>query len=212
LKTITVAGHEIQIAGNDGDFGADWHVIEKYWKPTKGQVCLDVGCGPGLWSLVSLACGATCYAIDASRLALSMLIDQALLNCYTGLFVVPTAIYNRSGPIWFSTNRLAKEEEVGQWVPCTTLDELFNDQWVDWINMDVEGVEYEVILGAKELLSRCKPNMIIEVHRGVSMEKIVELIKSTGEYDLQTLHCGAINKEGTKFTAQEDFLIAKRMQ
>jgi hypothetical protein len=34
---------------------------------------------------------------------------------------------------------------------------------VDWIKIDVEGAEYEVLLGLEETLSRFKPKLIIEV-------------------------------------------------
>lgn len=48
-----------------------------------------------------------------------------------------------------------------RWAPCMTLDSLKLPQ-VDLLKIDVEGLECEVIAGARETIERCKPVVIIE--------------------------------------------------
>lgn len=46
-------------------------------------------------------------------------------------------------------------------VPTITIDSLELDR-VDWIKIDTEGTEADVLKGAKETIERCKPNLIVE--------------------------------------------------
>jgi FkbM family methyltransferase len=49
-------------------------------------------------------------------------------------------------------------------VDVTTLDDLFKNQDPDLIKIDVEGAEYRVLLGAREILKRGKSRFLVEVH------------------------------------------------
>lgn len=48
-------------------------------------------------------------------------------------------------------------------IPVVTLDELV-DEHVDLLKIDVEGMEIDVLLGARQLISRSRPLILIEVH------------------------------------------------
>lgn len=48
-------------------------------------------------------------------------------------------------------------------VPITKLDEQFGDDNVDFIKIDVEGFELNVLLGGAGLIDRCKPALMVEV-------------------------------------------------
>jgi FkbM family methyltransferase len=51
-------------------------------------------------------------------------------------------------------------------VPNVRLDDMFNAKScnIGLIKIDVEGAEMDVLRGAEEMLKRCKPNLVIEVH------------------------------------------------
>jgi FkbM family methyltransferase len=46
--------------------------------------------------------------------------------------------------------------------PGNVLNEL-SVKYVDWIKVDIEDSEYEVLLGLRETLKRCNPEVIAEV-------------------------------------------------
>jgi FkbM family methyltransferase len=60
-------------------------------------------------------------------------------------------------------------------IPCITIDSLEMER-VDLIKIDVEGMELDVIAGAKETLARCKPVIMAEFAK-VGLEKITETLQ-----------------------------------
>jgi FkbM family methyltransferase len=48
-------------------------------------------------------------------------------------------------------------------VPCFRVDDLIpNNKRIDFVKIDVQGAEYNVILGASELIRRCRPTIVSE--------------------------------------------------
>jgi FkbM family methyltransferase len=58
----------------------------------------------------------------------------------------------------------SKVEDVGVDVPCIPLDELFADNPVTLIKMDIEGAEYNALLGARAIIKRDHPVLAICVY------------------------------------------------
>ncbi|MCS7188987.1 MAG: FkbM family methyltransferase [Bacteroidia bacterium] len=79
------------------------------------------------------------------------------------------------------------ESERGE-ILGVSLDEVFRFfqlPRVDWMKVDVEGVELEVLQGAKHILSYCKPHIWMGIHH--SMAKVKEALQSLG-YTIKALH------------------------
>lgn len=71
--------------------------------------------------------------------------------------------------------------------PCFKLDTLVESLKLEptFVKIDVEGAEYQVLLGMQETLSKYHPTLMIEIHpqwqaTGASVEKIYSLMKSHG--------------------------------
>ena len=49
-------------------------------------------------------------------------------------------------------------------VDARALDDVLSSyNKIDWIKIDVEGAEYETLCGLKQMISKCRPKIIIEV-------------------------------------------------
>jgi len=78
----------------------------------------------------------------------------------------PQAVSNREGQVTFYYGKSAEEGSLlghdmnfnplsaSSTIQCTTLDSYFKDKRVDFIKLDVEGAEWDVFEGAKELLKQ----------------------------------------------------------
>lgn len=79
----------------------------------------------------------------------------------------------------YSSNGTSSALEVGVTgdlvARCITLDEIIGDDDVTFIKMDIEGAEYKALMGAKQTILRCKPNLAICVYH--KSEDIYELTK-----------------------------------
>jgi hypothetical protein len=73
-------------------------------------------------------------------------------------------------------------------VEADTLDNLLKSRGittVNWIKIDVEGAEYEVLKGAREILSANKPiSILVEVHGKDTYGPTIELLRSNN-FDIE---------------------------
>ncbi len=151
-----------------GDENLYWHdvpVMNRHWGVGPGRVVVDVGCGPGTWTLVALAAGARVHAFDPKECSRTLLRRQVELNGYEGLTLVPYGVWSHGGRLPFSANSYVEgaPESVTEVV---SLDDYFytRPDKVDAVNIDAEWAEREVVQGARSLLARDRPRLIIEVH------------------------------------------------
>jgi hypothetical protein len=64
-------------------------------------------------------------------------------------------------------------------VQCVALDDAIPDFNPTFVKMDIEGAEYEAILGGRAIIQRCSPDLAISVyHRIEHMWEIPLLIKN----------------------------------
>jgi len=74
---------------------------------------------------------------------------------------------------------LIKEYEI-KTIKLDDLIKNINLSKVDWIKIDVDGSEYEVILGSMNTLKLFKPKLIIEIHDQEIGNKILKILKDLG--------------------------------
>jgi len=72
-------------------------------------------------------------------------------------------------------SRLVKGTKIAK---CITMDEILKDKYVSYIKMDIEGAEYRALLGAKDIIKRCKPNLAICIyHKPEDIYDITKMLK-----------------------------------
>lgn len=105
---------------------------------------------------------------------------------YTGIEIIPKGLWNEEKTLKFLLNDSESKiiDKVGKGInviPVTTLDKAFNGEPVTFIKMDIEGSEYNALLGAKNTIIQYKPKLAISVYH--KPEDIIEIPKLLLEYN-----------------------------
>jgi FkbM family methyltransferase len=169
---------------------------------SKGGVVLDIGSHIGLFSIVAsrlVESSGKVYAFEPSPTTFSILKKTiAINNVDKSVFPFQKAVGANEGTIQFyisndsidNSNSLVKylsdRELKGIDVAITTTDIFVQEQQInkiDFIKIDVEGAEYDTLMGAKNTLLKFRPNCMVGIHplaikaKGDDLNKIYELIK-----------------------------------
>lgn len=94
--------------------------------------------------------------------------------------IVPKGASDENGKLCFSGNGTAGAcvESGDDFIEVATIDSTVNSE-IDFIKMDIEGSEYNALLGAKESIQRYNPILAICVyHRRDDLFRIPQLIRS----------------------------------
>lgn len=144
---------------------------------------MDIGANLGLYTLLAsrlIPRDGRIVAFEASPIEYSKLSWTIQRNRLSNVEAVAAAVSDECGTATIhqslagagALNRLDRPAKTsGQWqevqVPKTTLDAwaaTHDDVAIDLIKVDVEGHEFAVLEGAKALLQRCRPIILIEVN------------------------------------------------
>jgi FkbM family methyltransferase len=141
-------------------------IRDKYWNPEQGDRVIDVGARYGSYTLPALAAGAYVTAVDPHAQILGLLRAAAELNGFAGELTTVCAALLDGKPY---PEQLAAE--VGERWPAgdvqfTTLDEIADGK-VDWVKVDVEGAELQVLRGGLRTLEVHHPKLLVEDHTRV---------------------------------------------
>jgi FkbM family methyltransferase len=147
-------------------FHTEQEVRDAFWRIEAGEVVFDVGAAWGSYCLPALAAGATVWAwspdMEAPLLRQSVGINEFSGRCR----ILETGLYSRRGYLDANSLRFSEQPEPGL-MAVETLDEVVAKEppaRLDWIKIDVEGAELEVLRGAEATLRRYRPKLLIENH------------------------------------------------
>jgi FkbM family methyltransferase len=145
-----------------------------------GKTVVDIGAHIGDTAVPFIRAGAPVVAYEPDPLSFTCLTR----NCPEAL-VYNLALSNYKGPRDFTriirdspnweSGRLARPWEAPSFtVMSYTLDE-HRKQWtkfpeIGFIKIDVDGGEYDVLLGAIETISNCRPNILVEVSSQIMID------------------------------------------
>lgn len=141
----------------------------KYWNIKENDVVLDIGASYGSYSLTACAMGATVYSFEPETTIFNDLQKNIQINNWGN------RCFASNVALWDSVSTIDMKLYAPHWPSDTitsnyktiTIDlisQLYNFKKIDWIKIDVEGAEENVIKGALNTLKKFKPNLIVECH------------------------------------------------
>jgi len=160
-----------------------------------GAVVCDVGAHIGPHTLVfadTVGPEGAVLAFEPQRLLFQMLAANMALNNVQNAFCYHAAAGGRTGTILVPNLDFSKEEnfaglslgiiEGGDEVRILTIDSL-GLQRCDFMKIDVEGMEQDVLEGAKETIANFRPALYVENDREEKGPALIDFIRSL-DYDL----------------------------
>ncbi len=175
-------------------------LLGKFLKP--GSTFLDIGANIGLMSSIAskyVGEHGKVLAVEANPKTVELLQHNLALNDCKNVEIFSLALGKEPGKATlyenWNVNRggaslLAQEESEGIEVPVETIDDLFKNDRIDVLKIDVEGFELEVLKGGIDVLKKQQPVLIIEVSEqreniaGVSPKEIADFVRTLGNYKL----------------------------
>ncbi len=178
------------------------------------QVFLDVGAHIGYYTLLAsrlIGSGGKVFAIDPSPDTVNRLREHVMFNGCQNVQVLEVAAASRDEAqqlIEYAASTLNRVE-MGKgeiplphesWSPRSqrsvagrTLDSLLEDNQIsppNFVKIDVEGLEVEVVEGMGKMLDEHKPKLLIEFHHGRAVQEIPRLLEK------QDYHAYRIDGDG----------------
>jgi FkbM family methyltransferase len=208
-ENTTVYSHERGIwldlahfytTGGQGDFPTEW------MRFAPGEIGFQVGANRGeytFWAAKEVSPSGLCVALEPNPEVYLMLVELLSLNRFAHVIALPLACGKTFERAWFSADSTALlqfgdgvfkkvsgpgEKGKGFYAQVVPLDSLVTGlgmRKVDFIIIDVEGAEGEVLAGAEETLRKYKPRLYIELHPG-TYEEVQSRLHSLG-YEIASL-------------------------
>lgn len=158
-------------------FEDESEVRNRHWKICEGDRILDVGAAYGSYTMCALAMGAgRVWAWSPQDtpegIAEKTFFEESLeLNGWSHLCkVFKTGIYDKTGWLDAMDQSFTEHERSGSdIIRVETLDdwaarEIPDEERIDWLKIDVEGAEVEVVNGGRELIRKFRPRVFVENH------------------------------------------------
>jgi FkbM family methyltransferase len=162
----------------------DWFEDEiKFLRSLLGPAdrVVDIGANYGVYSLTAakICTQGAVWAFEPCAGTAAHLRASAVQNDFANLHVIQAAMSDKSGRGFLATNANAELNAIavdadasGEPICLTTLDEemaLFGPGEIDFLKIDAEGHEQEVIRGATKFLESFSPLVMIEVKAGTTV-------------------------------------------
>jgi FkbM family methyltransferase len=144
-----------------------------------GWTLLDIGAGLGDWCIcVAARCPrAVIYAYEPFPESFTLLEENLALNRIRNVKAFPYAVSSREGFIDLHTasknavqhSTALKSDTPGTRVQSFTLDQVLGEiTQCDYLKMDCEGAEYDILFGANDLTLQKIKRICLEYHDGVT--------------------------------------------
>lgn len=158
----------------------------------EGNYVVEVGANIGSHTLgISKCVGVSgkVFAYEPQRIIFQMLCANMAINSRTNVHCYEQAVSNVKGILSLPDIDYSQQENFGGMavsdntegnsVEVVVLDEVLKDiPRLDFMKVDAEGMEHEVINGAKKLISQYKPVLYVENDRKEKSQALIELIQS----------------------------------
>lgn len=174
--------------------------LKDYLKPNKGDTFLDVGAHIGKYTLrVAKVVGdeGLVISVEPDKRNYNLLIKNINLNRLKNVIPLNIAAWHTDEKLklFFGPNTgestVKKEGNSYIWVKARALDRVLEElgcKRIDWIKIDVEGAEFEVLKGLENTLKRSNPILIVEVF-DKNYDRVMAFLKNLG-YKGEVIHRG----------------------
>jgi FkbM family methyltransferase len=159
------------------------------------KIAIDVGALEGQYTAMALAYARACYTFEPqpqqvarvrallAKVRNRVTIEQVALSDEDGVAMMKVPSYDPGRATIARSNKMESLQdlvEIG--VTCRRLDG-YHLRDVGFIKIDVEGHEESVVRGARETITRDKPNLLIEIeerHNPGGLRRLAALLKEWG--------------------------------
>lgn len=140
-----------------------------------GWTCIDVGAHIGLYTGFWAQLGCRVYAVEGHPVYEPLLRQNVKINRWHSVVVEPVFAYSyhtnlmevREHETPASNTWLPTGEHYG--LPACLLDDLIpGAKHVDFLKIDAQGADLQVLLGADDLVRRCRPLILIEFEEALA--------------------------------------------
>jgi len=158
--------------------------------PQPGDIVVDIGANLGRYTVIAekkVRNEGSVISIEANPAIFNLLTKNIQLNELSNVIPLNYAVFSEKTKIKFFVNNDLRNNQYGTinsdidnfankglerhvYVDANTVDSILSEnsikvQDVQWIKIDVEGAEFDVIKGSKELISNAKDlRIIVEIH------------------------------------------------
>ena len=184
LSLVSAKGFSIYVQEDDTSVGQ--HVKRGAYEPhvtavfrqmlRPGMHVLDIGANIGYYTMLSASLvgpGGSVTAIEPNPASAKLLEASRRANSFDNVVVVQVAagrelglltLHGSYGNVMTSTAPDGAAALINSTtVPTFRVDDLVpRDKKIDFLKIDVEGAEYNALLGASELIKRCHPTIVSE--------------------------------------------------
>lgn len=161
-----------------------------------GSIVFDIGAHVGFYTLLASALvgdRGQVFAFEPTQQNLFYLKKHLCLNDVANVTVIEAAVSDRCGEVFFAqecnsfTGRISTSGHT--WVKAVVLDRLVREGGLpapDYVKVDVEGAERQVLSGARRILEEAHPTLFLATHGEEVHRECCEFLSSLG-YQLQSL-------------------------
>lgn len=169
----------------------------------RGMCAFDIGAHLGYYSLLLAKCvgpQGRVVSFEAAPGNFCTLQQNILINSLDNVELVNLAVFSKSGTIGMSVspecfsgdwsiNRQTQGDRIQ--VQTVSLDQFCQAKSVfpNFLKIDVEGTEYDVLVGGRETIGKSRPTMLIELHHfggDLATNRVPDLLREWS-YQIQWL-------------------------
>ncbi len=156
----------------------------------RGAVVFDIGANVGYYSLLAavlVGAGGKVYAFEPLPRNIDFLRKHIALNQLKNIEVIEAAVSAQTGKSSFdlgassAMGHISNSGEIE--VRLVSLDDMLEQGTLhqpDYMKVDVEGAEFEVLKGARKLLERHRPVLFLDTHQREAHQPSITLLKELG--------------------------------
>lgn len=154
-------------------FQLEKEMRELWWDIKEGDVVIDVGAAYGSYTLPALALGASrVLFFEPSKTEFFDICSNVMINGWMNRVIPFNCLAGESPGVrddYFQDSHSYRPEGQKDSRLVLSVDSIlqsYNIHRCDWLKVDVEGAEVDVLKGATKTLTYFKPKLLVECHVG----------------------------------------------